>query len=283
MNKIKGVSFTIENSELHLLDEMPDYYTLIRLRSLEGQTKSNIHYPLKYPPANYNSWQQFGRVVYLIGRKFKTAKFEEVEATGSYVYTLHEFASHFKKFTRVPKPYYPQEKSDFMRHLTFYAQRLHFKGMLNIGYLNAMAIKFNVFIGSPFTYKECLKKAWSIFLLDRSDWKVQVGKPSNKESSLKRKQLKADKISIIASHLEQFTKKNGKVNASSLSSHLGIPKQTLSRLLPEAKAHNNKSCDHITKPNGTNIAQTPAVPQSDNRKKLHCITKPNGTKKEKAK
>ena len=252
MDKIKGISFTIDNKELYLLDEMPDYYTLIKLSSFKGQTKSNIHYPLKYPPANYNSWQQYGRVVTLISRKFTTAQFEEVVSTGSYVYTLQEFAQYFNDFVELPKPYYPQSKKDYMRHLTFYAQRLHFYGVLNIGYINAMAIKFNVFLGTPYSYKDVLKKSWGVFLLDRCNWKIKKGKASNKESSFVRKQKQIDKINIIASHLEQFTNSKGKVNVTSLANHLSISNRTLYRLLPKAKAIECMDIDHITKPNGKN-------------------------------
>ncbi len=245
-DKIKGISFTIDNTELTKLDLMPAYYTLIRLYSIEGQNKSNIHYPLKYPPANFNSWQQFGRVIVLIKEIFITAKFEDVEATGSYVYTLQEFASYFPKFVELPKPYYPQEKSEYMRHLTLYAMRLHFKGLLNIGFVNAMAIKFNVFIGSPFSNKEIHKKAYSVYNLDRSEWKIKKGeKKKGSMATQKRKQLKADKVLIIASHITDFTMSNGRLNIKSLSSHLGIPAKTLYRLLPEATKQN--SCiDHIT-------------------------------------
>ncbi len=251
IDKIKGISFTIDNSEISKLEIMPPYYTLIRMYSIEGQNKSNIHYPLKYPPANFNSWQQFGRVIILISRIFKTAKFEDVEATGSYVYTLQEFAEFFPEFIELPKPYYPQDKSEYMKHLTLYAMRLHFKGLLNIGLINAMAIKFNVFIGSPFLTKDVYKKSYSVYKLDRSKWKIKKGKPSNKESSLKRKQLQQDKLKIISSHIKDFTKSNNKLDISNMSLHLGIPKRTLYSLLKKLHKQNN-SIDHITKPNGTN-------------------------------
>ncbi len=245
-DKIKGISFTIDNKELTKLESMPEYYTLIRLYSIEGQNKSNIHYPLKYPPSNFNSWQQFGRIIVLIGEIFETAKFEDVEATGSYVYTLQEFASHFPKFIELPKPYYPQVKADHLKHLTLYAMRLHFKGLCNIGFINAMSIKFNVFLGSPLTNKEVHKRAYSVYRLDRSQWRIKKGeKKKGSTATKKRKQLKEDKILIISSHLKEFTKSNGKLNIKSLSSHLGIPTKTLYRLLP--KATNNNSCvDHIT-------------------------------------
>lgn len=248
MEKIKGISFTIDNSELHKLEIMPEYYTLIRLHSIKGQTKSNVHYPLKHPPASFNSWQQLGRVMVIINRIFETAEFEEVQAIGSYSYTLKEFASYFNAYVEMPKPYYPQNKNDYMRHLVLYAQRLHFKGLLNHALMNAIGFKFNVFIGSVYQPKEVYKKVASVMKLDRSEWKVQKGKHSNKESSLKRKQLKQDKIEIIASHINDFTNSKGKLDVSSLSSHLGISKRTIYRLLKQIDSYGS----HITNPNGTN-------------------------------
>ena len=253
-DKIKGISFTIDNAELTKLELMPEYYTIIRLYSIEGQNKSNIHYPLKYPPANFNSWQQFGRVMILIKKIFPSATFEDVEATGSYVYTLQEFASHFPEFVELPKPYYPQDKNDYMRHLTFYAMRLHFKGLFNIGLINAMAIKFNVFIGSIFSIKEIYSKAYSVFKLDRSQWKVQKGKSNNSASARKRKQLQEDKITIISSHIKDFTV-NDKLDVTKMSLHLGIPKRTLYSLLKKHHSRNNNT-PHITKPNGTNTSNS---------------------------
>ncbi len=272
-DKIKGVSFTINNSELTKMELMPEYATVIRLYSIKGQEKSNIHYPIKHPPSSFNSWQQLGRIMILIQRIFKTAKFEEVESVGSYVYTLDEFASFFTEFVEMPKPYYPQDKTEYLRHLTFYAQRLHFKGMLNAALLNAMAIKFNVYIEKPYSTKEVYKKASSVYRLNRTDWKISTGRRNTQTATERRTQLKKEKIAIIASHIEDFTDEKNALDINALSQHLGIPVKTIYRLRPQTHTvHDHSTTRNEKIPSGLCIddVESSTILQDEMRIEEEC-------------
>jgi hypothetical protein len=262
-NRIKGVAFTINSTELKNLDIMPPNASVINLTSVYG-SKHVIYYPLKYPPASWHSWQLIGSIYLQIQKIFPSAEFNYVERTGTYEYTLQEFASYFNNNMRFPTPYYPKSKSEYMSRLAIYAKKLYFDSMLNFELVVAMALHFNALTECGYSYREVFKKANAIMKLDRSTWKKRVGKPSTKKAIEARQRNKENKKQIVLEHLPMYVKSNGKYDFEALSLYLGISTRSLRRYAKELSAS-----DHITQPNGKNSAN-PLNTEVSEKKCLPC-------------
>ena len=161
---IKGISFTIDRKESAKIELLPPYANIQHLSHLTKKgRKTVIYYPLKYPPSNWNTWQQLGRIYLLIKRIFPSAEFNNVVRTdGHYEYTVSSFGQYFNESITFPTPYYPQTKNKFMSRLAIYATKLYFDNMLNFELLVAMGLRFNDLLGRPFSEREVFRKANSI-------------------------------------------------------------------------------------------------------------------------
>ena len=148
------------------------------LSSIHGLKTLELLYHFQYNPQSWKEWQRVAAIKIQIAQRTPNIEFVEYEplAVIERVYTITELGKHFPQFIKFPKPLYPSGKDDFMRSLTYYCFKLHYYEMLHIEAVIAMAIRFNQLIGSPYSYREVMRKANAVYGLDRSEWRQKLSK-----------------------------------------------------------------------------------------------------------
>ncbi len=154
------------------------------LTRMDGTKSLSILYHFQYAPQSWKEWQRVASIKVQIKKKIKCAEFEDYdpyEITGR-VYTIAELGKSFTEYVKYQKPLYPKDKSEFMRSLTLYCQRLHYEQQLHFEAVMAMALHFNSQCGFGNSHREVMKKAGSMFNLDMSEWKVKLNDEQLKQA-----------------------------------------------------------------------------------------------------
>ena len=163
----------------------------------------------------------------------------DTQSTGI-LYSLYELSQLFKtEFVKYPTIYYPSNKKELYRRLTWYAMRLHSKGLLERDLMNATALKMNDKLIDKFTYKETLKKASTAYYYIKENAKPrrskkevsQCLKEGGKIRGAQRKEEHAKNIQRVKEALPHHLKPSGKVNVTSLASATNLSRPTVTTIL----------------------------------------------------
>ncbi len=160
-------------------------------------------------------------------------------STGA-IYSLSELSQLFKtEFVKYPTIYYPSNKKELYRRLTWYAMRLHSKGLLERDLINATALKMNDKLKDKYNYKETLKKASTAYYYIKENAKPKLSKDDlmmrlkngGKIRGAQRKDEHAQNIQRVKEAMPLHVKPSGKVNVTALASALQLNRKTIQRIV----------------------------------------------------
>lgn len=156
------------------------------------------------------------------------------------LYNLHELSQLFKtEFVKYPTIYYPSNKKELYRRLTWYAMRLHSKGLLERDLMNATALKMNDKLKDKYNYKETLKKASTAYHYIKENAKTKLNKNEVtmrlKEGGRIRGKQKQEEhtqnVQRVKEALPHHLKPSGKVNVTALASATKLSRPTVTIIL----------------------------------------------------
>ena len=269
-------TFSIDSDEFIFMQSMPDRYTII-----DDTDCKIIHYSVRAPIDTWRQWQWIGQMKILIERRFRTLRWRDAWEKGSYDYTASEFGYLLKTgdkeydFVELPKPYYPEGKRDIYKKLKFYAQRLHYNGILKQELVFAMALRFNNLVRADYSHRQLKKMADDIIGVDRSAWKIKTGQ--NNEMANNEKKRRAElKQKTAVELLPSFIMLDGSIDWTAFSSFTSISVRSLQRYTQAARKMLH-SVDHITKQFGGEDKESHNIGISDKNEFRHYyITKQFG-------
>jgi len=179
-----GISLKVVSDFDEELWGLPPPSSIRWLSSADGKRSLNILYHFEYLPQSWREWQRIASIKIQIRQRVPNVKFVEYVALDEVqrVYIITELGKHFTRFIKFHKPLYPTDKSEFMRALTLYAQRLHYEKQLHYEAVMAMALHFNSKGAYGYSLRELNRKAKAIFELDRSSWRVKLSSDELKEA-----------------------------------------------------------------------------------------------------
>jgi len=226
-----GITLNIKSDFDKSLWSLPPPSATRWLSKMDNTKTLEVLYHFQYMPQSWREWQHIASikiqmvelVPHLIFSEYEA--FDEVER----VYTITELGKYFPKFIKYHKPLYPSDKSEFMRCLTYYCQRLHYEKRLHVEALIAIAFHFNTKCGLDYSHREVVKKAKSVMQMDRSEWRVKLSdkelhkvKSSNgkKRVQQKREEFEAKKIKA------QLLRDDGML-LKDIATHVGVSIRTV--------------------------------------------------------
>lgn len=227
-----GICVELESDFERSLWSLPPPSTTREVSSMNGITMQIIYF-FEYPPQSWREWQRVSSIKIQMKEQLLHIRFAEFQNNNSVnkVYTISELGKYFPKFIKFNKPLYPQNKDEFMRSLTIYAQRLHYEKQLHLESLLAMSIHFNASIGELYKFRELYGKVRAILNLDMSDWKQKLSEAELKEAyNVRNKQIaqqKKDKSQPIRDKAKSM-RANGET-FKSISKELSISVRTVQR------------------------------------------------------
>lgn len=178
-----GINLVIKKELDKTLWSLPPPSATRWLTSRNGK-ELDIYYLFEYSPQSWREWQRLASIKIQMKEKSKHIVFKEIDFTKrenelfkiinvTRLYTIAELGSYYTKFIKFHKPLYPSAKSEFMRNLTLYAQRLHYEDMLYFEALYAIALHFNDRL-NLYSFRELSKKCKSIMMMNKSEWRKKL-------------------------------------------------------------------------------------------------------------
>jgi len=236
-----GIAFKLKVTSEHLLTHFPNPTAKVRLQNRTGLSNYIcVYYLFDHAPQSFK--EQMAECLPL--EFFEDMEIDiAVEETGQ-VWKVNELGKHFSKYIEFPNPLYPQSKDEFMRNLTFYAQRLHYQYRLYFESMLAIAIHFNKHMKEPFSRKELQRKAYSIMQLDRSDWRQRLDEMELKEAHSKGGKARGKQIAeaayfrseMIQTILPEYKKENGKYDVPELMKYTQRSRRTIYNEIKKAES-----------------------------------------------
>jgi len=182
-----GISLNISSDFEKSLWSLPPPSGMRWLSKIDGTKILQVLYHFEYTPQSWKEWQRIASIKIQMKKLVPHIVFNEYDFIDEVrkVYTISELGSYLPKFVKFHKPLYPHDKNEFMRCLTYYCQRLYYEKMLHIEAIIAMALHFNSKGGYGYSYREIMKKANSVLLLDMSQWNIKLSKYALKKAHSK--------------------------------------------------------------------------------------------------
>ena len=203
------------------------------LSRCDGKKVLEILYHFQHNPQSWREWQRIAAIKVQIRQKVPNVEFDEYEGSDEVqrVYTIAELGKHFPKFIKFHKPLYPSDKSEFMRCLTLYCQRLHYEQQLHFEAVVAMALHFNSKCGLGYSHREVMKKAKSVMLLDRDEWKVKLSADELKEAHARggKKRVQQKRELFQAKRDEALKLRADGMLLKDIATKLGVSERTVKR------------------------------------------------------
>lgn len=245
-----GIAFKLEVTKEHLLTHFPNPTAKVRFQNRAGLSDYiNVYYLFDYAPQSFKELQRISGIKEQMAEQLPLEFIEEMdtsiepEETG-HVWKVNELGQYFNKYIEFPNPLYPQSRHEFMRNLTFYAQRLYYQQRLYFESLLAIAIHFNTYIKEPYSRKDLQRKASSIMQLDHSSWKRRLNEKDLQEAHRKGGKTRGKQISeeayfrseMIQALLPDYQKENGKYDVSALAKYTKLSKRTIYTQIKKSKS-----------------------------------------------
>ena len=170
------ISFNIPSHLEKSLLSLPPPSNTRRLSGNGNTQMLEVLYHFQYAPQSWREWQRVASIKVQLKERLQDITFKDFYEYEniSNVYTISELGRYFPKFIKYPKPLYPSAKDEYLRNLTLYTQRLYYEGLLHFEAVVAMAMHFNSKIGTPYSIREVLKKAKSVYMMDKSKWRLKL-------------------------------------------------------------------------------------------------------------
>jgi len=170
-----GITLTTETELDKTLWSLPPPSNTRVLTSSRGNILE-VSYYFEYLPQSWREWQRINSIKIQMKELLPHIKFREFFKIDNVekVYTVSELGKYYPKFIKYQKPLYPSDRDEFMRCLALYAQRLYYEGKLYLEGVIAMAMHFNSKCKLGYSFREVVKKAKSIYILDRDNWKTRL-------------------------------------------------------------------------------------------------------------
>ncbi len=197
-----GITLNLKSDFDRSLWSLPPPSAKRWLSKMDGTKTLQVLYHFHYTPQSWREWQRIASIKIQMVELVPHLTFSEYEAFDEVdrVYTIAELGSKFPKFIKYHKPLYPSDKSEFMRSLTLYCQRLHYEKRLHVEALIAIAFHFNTKCGLGYNHREVMKKAKSVMKLDRSKWREKLNADEllhvKSENGKKRVQQKREEFAL---------------------------------------------------------------------------------------
>ena len=159
------------------------------------------------------------------------------------MYTISELGKFFSKFIRYPKPWYPQEKDEYMSKLAIYAKKLYYEGLYHFESVLAMAIHFNTCIASPYSHRQVQKKTISIMHLNQEGWKrklepealIQAFKAGGNKRGEQISEEALERKTQVSQLLPMYEKKKGSYDVRAIAEITGYSKSTVYTIIKKLK------------------------------------------------
>ena len=189
-----GIALTTEIEFDKTLWSLPPPSNTRVLTSMRGNMLE-ISYYFEYLPQSWREWQRINSIKIQMKELLPHIKFREFFKIDNVekVYTVNELGKYYPKFIKYQKPLYPSDKDEFMRCLTLYAQRLHYEDKLYLEGVIAMAMHFNSKCRLGYSFREVVKKAKSVYMLDKDSWKTRLSDEELKKAHSKGGLLRVEK------------------------------------------------------------------------------------------
>ena len=157
------------------------------LSRYDGKKTLEVLYHFEHNPQSWREWQRIASIKMQILQRVPNVEFNEYVPNEAIqrTYTVSELGKHFPKFIKFHKPLYPGDKSEFMRCLTLYCQRLYYEQQLHVEAVLAMALHFNSKGGYGYSFRELNRKTRAVMELNRSRWRVKLNDAELKEAHVK--------------------------------------------------------------------------------------------------
>ena len=247
-----GIEFNIPYTDKPLLINFPEPTQRVRYMTGKGESPNlTVRYVFRYAPQSWHEMQWLASIKIRMKQQIPSISFTEEsieENIGGHadidkIYTISELGKFFSKFIRYPKPWYPQEKDEYMSKLAIYAKKLYYEGLYHFESVLAMAIHFNTCIGSPFSRREVQKKTISIMHLDQEGWKrklepealIQAHKDGGKTRGKQISEESLERMMQVAKLLPMHEKKKGAYDVKALAEITGFSKSTIYDIIRKLK------------------------------------------------
>jgi hypothetical protein len=245
-----GIAFKIEATRESSLASFPEPTARVRFNNHDGLSNYIcIYYLFDYAPQSFKELQRIAGIKEQMSRCLPLEFIEDMEIAIDpdeigFKWKVSELGKYFNEYIQFPTPLYPQHKDEFMRSLTLYAQRLYYQHRLFSESILAMAIHFNKYMKESYSRKELQRKVYSIMQLDRSVWKLRLGKEELQDALSKGGKTRGKQISeaaylrseMIQALLPDYMKENGKYDIDSLMELTQLGRRTIYNEITKAKS-----------------------------------------------
>jgi len=226
-----GITLNLKSDFDKILWSLPPPSAKRWLSKMDNTKTLQVLYHFQYTPQSWREWQRIASIKIQMMELVPHLTFGEYEAFDEVerVYTIAELGKYFSKFIKYHKPLYPSDKSEFMRCLTYYCQRLHYEQQLHIEALIAIAFHFNSKCNLGYSHREVMKKAKSVMKLDRSSWKVKLSDEALQEAHKKGAAIANDKKRQASQSKrdEAMRLRSDGMLLKDIATHLGVSLRTV--------------------------------------------------------
>ena len=190
----QGITLTTDTEFNKTLYNLPPPSNIRYLSGLRGESLE-VSFYFEHKPQSWREWQRIASIKIQMLEQLPFIKFKEFLEFDNVtkVYSINELGVYYPKFIKYQKPLYPTSKDDFMRCLTLYTQRLHYEKQLHYEGVQAMALHFNSKCKLDYSLRQVSRKAKSVYLMDRSKWKVKLSEVELKKAHSRGGLLRVEK------------------------------------------------------------------------------------------
>lgn len=246
-----GIEFSIPCTDEPLLVNFPEPTVRIRYATGKGLSPNlTIKYLFRYGPQSWREIQRLASIKVQMKQLIPTINFTEENVVVNIddidvgmFYTISDLGKFFSEFIRFPQPWYPQDKDEYMSKLAIYAKRLHYEGLYHFESVFAMAIHFNLMMGSPFGRSDVQKKAIRTMHLDKDGWKRKLDEKAlhqahihgGKKRGVQISENASDRMIQVMKLLSMYKKGNNSFDIKEIEKITGLKKSTIYNIIKKLK------------------------------------------------
>ena len=243
-----GIEFKIPYTDSPLLVNFPKPTQRVQYATGKGPSENlTVRYLFKYGPQSWHEMQRLASIKVQMKQLIPSLLFteENIDANADIdkIYTIGELGKGFSKYIKYPKPWYPQDKDEYMSRLAIYAKTLYYKGLYHFESVLAMAIHFNTCIGSPYSRRQVQKKAISIMHLDQEGWKrklepealIQAHKAGGKRRGKQMSEESLERMMQVSQLLPIYKNRRNSFDVKTIVEITGYSKSTIYSIIKKLK------------------------------------------------